>query len=268
MGLPKSLLGIAVLVILAVAAARAGPPAAAGEMRYAQAVPLGNAPAAPGAKPFFSTDFGGRDLSGADLSRDWEVENPDPDGYLLEDHALLIVASSFGGLDKEKSRNIFRLRSPLPDADWVVTLRLKAEFQTFKEAFAFGLYDDQKNFLAASLYSSHDCCSGYLTLQLVKVVGGQMTEMHVPAFKKEGPGTIVLDEPASLRLQRSGHGFRASVSFAGQADAAGNPVWQQTPTLTVVRPPRSFVMLGSQWEQNSGETAFRVVAVTIEAPPR
>src|SRR5215472_11320525 len=172
-------LSVVLALTLAVGAAQAAQPSEGRDTLVAQAVQLGSAPATPGARPIFSDDF-----SGPELSSDWEVVNRDPDSYLVENHYLLILANSVGGLEKEKSKNIFRLRKSLPDTDWVITAKLNAKVQTAREVFSLGLYDDAKNSLTASLYSSRDCCSTRLRLQISKVSAGQTVEMHVDVMER------------------------------------------------------------------------------------
>ena len=221
---------------------------------------LASPPATLPAKPqtIFAEHFTGNDLGSA-----WEVINRNPDNYIVEGGNLLIVARTPGGFGNDKAANIFRLTKPMPDGNWGVTVRFAVEFQTLRESLFVGLMDDAQNYLAAQLYSRSVCCDTDLILRIVKVSGGQTTE-----FTQSLPPTKSAAQPLALRLRKDGHEFRAGISFAGQPDKDGNPVWIETGSVTSLRPPKSFALNASQWEQTTGESPFRISAVTIEAPGR
>jgi hypothetical protein len=237
----------------------ARPPSA--ELQVAQAVPLATPPAAPTKPPqtVFSDHFPGTELASV-----WEVVNRNPDNYIVEGGNLLIIARSVGGFGSDKSQNIFRLNKPMPDSNWVITVTLNVKFQTLRESFAFGLLDDPQNYLAAQLYARSTCC-GYsdLVLQILKISGGQTTQFDVPVTP-----TKTAAQPISVRLTREGHEYRASVNFAGEVDNVGNLVWVDTGSVTSLHAPKTFALSASQSEQTSGESPFRIISVTIEAPAK
>jgi hypothetical protein len=236
----------------------------AAELQVAQALPLATPPAAPAiaAKPpqtVFSDHF-----PGSELANVWEVINRNQDNYIVEGGNLLIIARTVGALGNEKSQNIFRLNKPMPDSNWVITVRMNVEFQTLRESFTFGLIDDPQNYLTAQLYSRSTCCGNSdLMLRINKVSSGQTTEFEQPATP-----TNAAQQPISIRLTKDGHEYRAGVNFAGQVDKDGKPVWVDTGSVTSLRPPRTFAMNAAQWEQTTGESPFRINSVTIETPAR
>ena len=229
------------------------------------AVPLASPPAAPGApaaklpQMFFADDFSAPELGNA-----WDIVNRDPDAYTIEHNSLLIVARSAGGLGSEKIPNIFRLNRLLPDTDLTVTVKFNIAIQTLREYLAFGLFDNPKDYLVAELYSRSACCGNSdLVLRITKVGGGQTNQFEVPVTDSK-----TAKQPITMRLQRMAHSYRAGINFAGQTDSAGKPIWTETGTLTSLRPPKTFALNASQWEQNPGESPCHILAVTIEAAPR
>jgi len=110
-------------------------------------------------KEYFRDDF-----DGEELAEHWEVLNPDPDSYIVEDGKLLIIGATAGRLEGGKVPNIIRLTKPLPKGDWVITVKFTVGYQTGKESSFLSLYENKDNFLAIG----YDSWSYY-----EKVRGGQ-----------------------------------------------------------------------------------------------
>jgi hypothetical protein len=89
------------------------------------------------------------DFSGNELSADWEVLNPDTSSYVVEKGELLILNGSEVSLSAGSVPNLFRLKKPMPEGDWQITMRLQLDVQTRYEWFGFGLHKDQDNHLMA-----------------------------------------------------------------------------------------------------------------------
>src|SRR6202008_459880 len=134
-----------------------------------------------------------------------------------------------------KTPNMFRLNKPIPDSNWVITLRFNVKFQTLRENLTFGLIDDAQNYLSAQLYARSACCGASdLVLRIAKVSGGQVTE-----FAQGVTPTSTAAQPIAIRLRKEGHEYRAGVSFANQLDKDNNPVWVDTGSVTSLRPPKT-----------------------------
>jgi hypothetical protein len=260
------------VVTLLIAVARdavAGPSSA--DLRTAQAVPLASPPAqlptaaAKAAGSVFSENF-----PGAQLSKAWEVVDPNPENYSVEGGALIIVARSAGGFGKDKNENLFRLNQTIPDSNWVITVSFNMEVQTWREALEFGLRDDSKNYIEAVLYTWTNCCgSKSLTSELARLSSGQTTKFEVAVAKDQDVDkAISAKQPFSVRLTKEGHEYRAGVNFAGQVDNAGKPVWVETGSVFSLHPPKTFALIGTQWDNTDGESPFYVKSVTIEAPTK
>lgn len=228
------------------------------EWHVAQALQLATPPSPPAKPPpvIFADHF-----SSTGLSNEWEVVNGNPEHYVIDSGDLLIIARSVGGLGNDKSENIFRLKKPLPDGNWVITVKLNVEIQTMRENFTFGVMDDSQTYLAARLHSvPGGCCApNRLGLDTIKVAGNQTTEFDVSVALPAAAA-----QPISLRLKKDGYAYRAGINFTGQVDNGGNPVWAETSALTSLHPPHMFALNAAQWEQTTGETPFRIISVTIE----
>ncbi len=61
---------------------------------------------------YFFDDFGGEDLA-----EHWEVLNPDPDAFIVEDGALLIVRGTPGSMADKTVQNLFKLSKAMPEGD-------------------------------------------------------------------------------------------------------------------------------------------------------
>ena len=81
------------------------------------------------------------------LAEHWEVINPNPDGFIVENGNLLIVSSSQGKLTEENIENFFRLTKPLLKGDWVMTVKMDVDFPTQQERPFIGLYSDKDVYL-------------------------------------------------------------------------------------------------------------------------
>jgi Mg-chelatase subunit ChlD len=208
-------------------------------------------------------------FEGSALNADtWLVTNANEDAYLVEDGSLLAVSSTPGGVANADIPNIFKYVGTLPDGDYTVTTTLRMEFATGKEQFQLGLFDDGSNYLTASVVANANCCNSTINLKLDKVAGGQATGFDLIAirlpsadeFSKEANAT---EQPITLSFIKQGHTFRASVTFVGLKDDAGNQVVVTTDPVTSLRPPKSLVMNLSQAAAVDGETTAYVDEVKI-----
>jgi hypothetical protein len=241
-------------------------PATAGTAEAAPARAAVNAAVTSPPGSIFSDEFRNRALSAA-----WQVDNPKPDNFAVEDGHLLVIAHAAGGLSKADSQNIFRLVKPAPESDWSITAQLTVKFQTAREDFYIGLFDDAKNYLVARLYADSNANGNFIRVQVLKVSGGETTELHLDARTAGGEfvkfSDTITQQPISIRLTKKGPEYRAAANFAGDVDNAGSPVWLQAGSVTSLHPPKTFVMYATQRDTVAGESTFYVSSVKIEALP-
>ena len=77
--------------------------------------------------------------------------NPNPDQFVVAKDELMVISSKSGNMEEESIANLFRLKQPVPDGDWVLTVKLKPELQTGAEQFTLTIYEDKQNWIAASI---------------------------------------------------------------------------------------------------------------------
>ncbi len=105
----------------------------AGELKTAIAQVKQVAQAAPqpkkkGPKEVFRDDF-----NGDELADHWDVINPNPDAFIVEDGKLLVISTVAASITGEKVENTFRLTKGMPKGDWDAVVKLVPEIQTFQE---------------------------------------------------------------------------------------------------------------------------------------
>lgn len=115
---------------------------------------LAEAPADPKREVVFRDDF-----SSGDLDEHWEVVNPNPDFFIVEGGALLMVNDGVFGFPQQETPNLIRLDHPLPDGDWDLVVRLKAELKTGQDSVWMGLHTDSDNFMGAHLWTQRAAAS-------------------------------------------------------------------------------------------------------------
>ena len=221
----------------------------------------------PEASLYFSDDF-----DSEELSTDWDVANPNPDQFIVEDGNLLLIGKSVGSLSTPAISNIFKLTKELPKGDWVATVELRAELQTGRDQFSFGLYDDDKNYIVGNFFSQKDVCcyNSGLFLETLKVAGGETTKFSRELLDRgtsdfmEYVKTIPGGGKMTFKLVKKDRTYRAMASIDGHKDANGKPVWTETDLVTSLRSPKTFIFNASQNRETDGETNYQIDSVKIE----
>lgn len=223
-------------------------------------------PRAPVYKEFWRDDF-----DGDDLADHWEIINPDPDAFILENGTLLLLGSKKGGMANPKIPNLFKLTKELPKSDWIATIKLTGEFQTGVEDFWFGLYNDHENFVAGQFWVKANKFFGHnLGQNMQKMTKGKVTtDTGATHFKLGcnvcGPDRtfkIFLDthvkQPIYMRLKKEGRSFIFDMRFADEKNDDGSPKWRASQKLTMLRAPKNLSLVGSQFDKTSSETLFHI----------
>ncbi len=207
-------------------------------------------------------------FQGAALRPEWQVLNPNKANYAVDGGKLLLVTKAVGGLKIASQPNIFKLNRPLPDGDWVATIKLGGQFQTLAELFEFGVMDDSANFVAVDLQASNYVSNAALSWGAEKVSGGSATGSNSPT-KMLGPwpnelALVKTVQPIGLRLTKTGHTFTSAVNFAGEKDKTGQLVWTAGGEVTALQTPKSLAFTGAQSAAVNAETTFEIYSVTIQ----
>tara|TARA_R110001592_G_scaffold29350_6_gene106550 strand:+ start:16501 stop:17832 length:1332 start_codon:yes stop_codon:yes gene_type:complete len=219
-------------------------------------------------------------FDGAELASHWDVMNPNPEQYIVENNDLLLIGKDVGGLSNAESSNILQLMEDLPSGDWTITVELTPEFQTSKDVLSFGLYTDNKNYVATSIVGHKSyCCdtgsSGYaVVLTTVKMSGGEQTQFDAPiagpsfspnhSFKEYIEGWGKTNVKTTVQLVKEGRSYKSRLHQDGKSDEEGNPLWVETNIISSLRAPKQFVINAGQTEENTGESVFNIHSVKIE----
>jgi Mg-chelatase subunit ChlD len=200
----------------------------------------------------------------------WEVINPDPDAFIVEDDSLLLLASGAGSPENGDATNTMRLGLDVPPGDWTMTASVNLELQTGQEVFFIGLYKDNENFLFSRISVPMIASHFRLYLSSIKMSGGKKTEFSTgldplvpPVYHTQPFSTFAdsLPQPFLLRLTKSGRSFTAEVKLEGLEDAQ----WIETDKLTLLRPKGRPAVGLYQFSPVSGESIALVNWFRIEA---
>ncbi|MEW6387067.1 MAG: VWA domain-containing protein [Thermodesulfobacteriota bacterium] len=215
-------------------------------------------------KEYFFDDFAGNKLKD-----EWEVLNPNPDRFIVEGGQLLVIAAQPGDLSKDTIENLFRLDKPLPSGDWVLTAKVKVDFQTQQERVFLGLYENNQDFLLVQnepLYGWAWLRPEKFTVELVKNARGQTNKFSWVIFKdfKQGPykeSANSLPQPLLLRLRKEGRTFIGEAMLEGTS----KPEWVKIGKFTILAPKGKPVFGFYQSEKVPGESTAVFDWVKIEA---
>jgi hypothetical protein len=233
-------------------------------------VPEPEAPKEPERQLYFEDAF-----SGDALTEEWEVTNPNPDSYIVEDDALLMVNSQAAGFAQPDTPNIVQLQRELPKGDWDLVANIRIKLDTGADQFWLGLRKDENNYIGARLASVHDGVKpdmfGGIDVEVVKRSNGQDSKFTRTAVDKgrgvaapggDNPYQAIqsLDkEGAVLTLSKRGRQFFATLTLNGVKDDQGNPVTVKTDPLTALRAPGPIALAVGKWDgRNPGDTTVTV----------
>jgi hypothetical protein len=228
------------------------------------AVALGLATSAAAAEVAFQDNF-----DGEVLGEQWEVVNPDPESFIVEDGSLLVIASAVGGIFNAEIPNIFKLAQPLPKGDWTVTIVFNAEFQTGRELLEFGLYDDPESLLVSRVWGQNDVCcySSGIFVETFKRARGKdvkFTNKVIGGTNDYQSFAETIGQPLTVKLIKEGRSYHSAILLAGATNDAGQPNWVETDKVSSLRAPKALIVNVSQWDKVTGESLFLIDSVTIE----
>lgn len=189
-------------------------------------------------------------FEGKDLNPHWEVLNPNPDRYIIDDGKLLLVMPGLQVMEVENPDfpNLVQAIDAIPDGDWAIEAVVDFELQTSSDKAYIGVMDDQQGWIAAGIYGKgvYGGCRVYAYLD--KFEGGQHTLSEeqmissernigyapcIDAFKAKGPMTIT--------LTKSGRDYSAVISYTQD----GNVVEVKPDPVKMLKPKSTlFVALG------------------------
>lgn len=207
------------------------------------------------------------DFNGDKLADHWEVINADPDAYIVEDGALLSIATGGGGLKTGKAINIFRLKQKMPKGDWTASIKYSMPYQTGRETPFLSLYGDKDNFVnvTANAWSYYEHTRGSrLYLSSSKTLKGKNAHFSKVIWGGAGGKPFTAEDapnPFVLKITKKGRSYTASVQFRQGAEST----LVEDASVTVLREPGSLAFGIYQSQKVKGETPMSVDWVKIES---
>lgn len=211
-----------------------------------------------------------------ELGPDWEVLNPDPNAYILDEGALVSLTSNDSSIGDADQTNVFRWTGgALPDGDWTMEVDFSSEFSTRRSVVELALYEGPENFVAAELVgdgSSND----RIELRLKTVVDGEVTRARALLaddaccprdYDTDAVMTQLKEQGGTLLLHKRGREFTAAFETPDWTPRDGQPDPLVTDPLTVLRASGDPVLFSGTWGRDSSELvqtvtefdAFRVM---------
>jgi von Willebrand factor type A domain. len=212
---------------------------------------------------YFSDDFDG-DI----LKEHWEVINPNTDNFIVENGKLLVVNSSDIKPSDKNMENLFRLTTPLPEGDWVMSAKVTVNFQTKQERIFLGTYENPDNFILVLTEECSDrgSSAAYCHVGVIKNSQGK----SVPSRKRfwesniQGPfseSIKALPQPLLLRIRKEGTSYIGGIMM----EANKEPKWIELDKLTLLRPKGNLVIgLYQNYAGEGGETPVCFDWVKVE----
>lgn len=220
-------------------------------------------------------------FDGNDLSADWEVVNPNPDAYLVEDGSLLLVAAQAATPASEAFQNIIQVQKELPQGDWRLTARIRFQPQVGVDRLYLGVRDDHGSWVAAVAEGSwYGACCGndvYLKIAGLKFSGGKETRLDGVAMSTHNANATKLSQfiasvPALLRIEKKGRQYIASIKVEATEDQINAEAdwlrvatdWVVTPELTMLRSPKRIFVSTGLYKEVQGESLTFVDDIVLE----
>jgi hypothetical protein len=209
------------------------------------------------------------EFDGTDLGLDWEVINPNRNNFIVENGGLLIVNSKQSQLSDGTVENLFKLKAPLPEGDWILSARMTIDFQTGEEEVVIGAYDNPDTFILTGT-SFTDAIIPRLTLGVFssKWMGGDFSSFTQDAWwTLYNPNTDNYSElakqvpqPVVLQLRKEGRSYFGAIILERENDKR-----IELEKLTSLRTPGHFVIAVKQNAAVNGETVATIDWVRIES---
>jgi len=194
------------------------------------------------AGPLFEDDFDRVELGGG-----WEVQNPDPARFILENGALMAMTAKPGYMGKADDQpNVFLWReAELPEDDWEIATDFTARMGEAKSLggrraiVQVGRYADADNYIAAEIYRQGNS-NDDLWLKLLAFSGGSETKADLEiATKHDSDMAQILREfeekGVRLSVVKSGRDYIARLEMNGWTMRDGGPEVLETDPITVLR---------------------------------
>ncbi|OOY34620.1 hypothetical protein BOV90_04370 [Solemya velum gill symbiont] len=217
------------------------------------------------------------DFDGTELKEHWEVINPDPEAFIVENGELLMVGGSqTPTLNTGQSANVFKLTNEVPKGNWTLSASFNIDFQTEKEAIFLGLYNTEKDYLVVQPMAVH--CGNWgnrlcFGIEAIKMSNGEITRFDKWLIREQGFESFVFDEavmtvmqPIEMRIIKEGRKYRPGILWQSlnPETNATEEKWVELENFTILRQKGKPAMGIYQKSVTNGESAASIDWIKIE----
>lgn len=198
------------------------------------------------------TEFFRDDFDGEELAEHWEITNPDPDSFIVENGGLLMLSTSPTPFSDESSTNLITYKGEMPDGDWDAVITFTGEMSATLNTLDLGLHKDTENFLTAKMVAGKYSACTAIGTRLTKTASGSGENIaksyrnssnahcgRVP-FSHENADTILNDvenKAHVLTFSKRGRSYYGSLQIEGLNLEDDTPYIGQTDQFTSLRSP-------------------------------
>ena len=162
-------------------------------------------------------------FDGTDLKDHWEVINPDPDNYIVDEGKLIVImpGQQVMPVQDEQFPNLFQALETLPNGDWTMEAVVKAEMHTARDKVYIGVMDDQQNWLAVGLEGKQLNGESMASVYIEKFEKGKQTLttkpiVHVGGYMNFGGVIEQFNNqvgPVKITLSKKGRNYTADFKY-------------------------------------------------------
>ncbi|MFS4582473.1 vWA domain-containing protein [Phaeobacter sp. C3_T13_0] len=231
------------------------------------------------------TEFFRDDFDGDDLGDQWILTNPDPESYIVEDGALLMLSTSVSPFYDETGSNLITYTGEMPDGDWDATITFTGEMSATGNVLNFGVRKDTKNAMASAFHAANytSCFATYAymekmskgKIELERAAHRNSSNAHCwrSPFGNETRDTIVAgheDMPSKLTLSKRGRSYFTTFEMEGLSLEDGSPYVVETDQFTALRMSGDLSFSIGRFHPRKhskpgGEALFLIDSVVINA---
>jgi hypothetical protein len=210
-------------------------------------------------------------FDGTTLKNHWEVINPHHDNFAVKNGKLLVVSSSETKPADKNMENLFRLTTPLPEGDWVMTTKVTVNFQTKQERIFLGTYENPDNFVLVMTEECSDrgSSAAFCHVGAIKNSQGKSVQFRKRFWESNIQGPFsesikALPQPLLLRLRKEGRSYIGGIMMEGDKESK----WIELEKLTMIRLKGSLVIgVYQNYAGDGGKTPVYFDWVKIEKKP-